>query len=145
MANPEGRILLDEEQARAAEECYARMEAMLQELQQQNQELQRHLQEQQEIVNTERLRADRRSRAQMQEFANLTAELLVGRRWPELQMEGMPMGVKVEKPEAYNGDKSCDLDTWLFQVPEHLNLTVIPAQGHVPYAVSLLRGNAVLW
>ena len=32
MANPEGRVLLDEEQACAAEECYARMEAMLQEL-----------------------------------------------------------------------------------------------------------------
>ena len=84
MANPKGRVLLDEEQARAAEECYARMEATLQELQQQNQELQRRLQEQQEIVNTERLHADRRSRAQTQEFANLTAELLAGRRGPEL-------------------------------------------------------------
>ena len=78
MANPEGRILLDEEQVRAAEERYTRMEATLQELQQQNQELQRHLQEQQEVVNTERLCADCRSRAQMQEFANLTAELLAG-------------------------------------------------------------------
>ena len=111
MANPEGRVLLDEEQARAAEERYARMEATLQELQQQNQELQRCLQEQQEIINTERLRADHRSRAQTQEFANLTAELLAGRRGPELQMEGMRMGVKVEKPEAYDGDKSRDLDT----------------------------------
>ena len=34
MANPEGRILLDEEQARVAEEHYAQMEATLQELQQ---------------------------------------------------------------------------------------------------------------
>ena len=126
MANPEGRVLLDEEQARAAEERYARMEATLQELQQQNQELQRRLQEQQEIVNTERLHADHRSRVQTQEFANLTAELLAGRRGPELQMEGMRMGVKVEKPEAYDGDKSRDLDTWLLQVGEHLNLTVIP-------------------
>ena len=117
----------------------------LQKLQQQNQELQRHLQEQQEIVNTKRLRADRRSRAQTQEFANLTAELLVGQRGPELHMEGMRMGVKVEKPEAYDGDKSRDLDTWLFQVREHLNLTVIPERGHVPYAASLLRGNAALW
>ena len=90
------------------------MEATLQELQQQNQELQCRLQEQQEIVNTERLHADCRSRAQTQEFANLTAELLAGRRGPELQMQGMQMGVKVEKPEAYDGDKSRDLDTWLF-------------------------------
>ena len=75
---------MDEEQARAVEERYAWMEATLQELQQQNQELQRCLQEQQEVVNTERLRADHRSRAQMQDFANLTAELLVGQRGPEL-------------------------------------------------------------
>ena len=60
-------------------------------------------------------------------------------------MEGMRMGVKVEKPKAHDGDKSRDLDTWLFQVREHLNLTVIPERGHVPYAASLLRGNAVLW
>ena len=84
MANPKGRVLLDEEQARAVEERYTRMEAMLQELQQQNQDLQRRLQEQQGIVNTERLHADRRSRAQTQEFANLTTEILAGQRGPEL-------------------------------------------------------------
>ena len=84
MANPKGRVLLDEEQAHATEERYARMEATLQELQQQNQELQCCLQQQQEVVNTKRLRANHRSRAQMQEFANLTAELLVGKRGPEL-------------------------------------------------------------
>ena len=78
MANPEGRVLLDKEQAHAVEERYTRMEAMLQELQQYNQELQHRLQEQQEIVNTERLRANHRLRAQMQEFANLTVELLAG-------------------------------------------------------------------
>ena len=60
MANLKGRSLLDEEQARAAEERYARMEATLQELQQENQELQHHLQEQQNIIETERLHADRR-------------------------------------------------------------------------------------
>ena len=60
------------------EERYAWMEVTLQELQQQNQELQCRLQEQQEVVNTERLHADRRSRPQMQEFANLTPELLAG-------------------------------------------------------------------
>ena len=30
-------------------------------------------------------------------------------------------------------------------VQEHLQLTVIPVRGHVPYAASLLRGNAALW
>ena len=81
----------------------------------------------------------------MREFANLTAELLAGRRGPEVQMDGMRIGVKVEKPENYDGSKGRDLDTWLFQVEEHLQLTVIPVRGHVPYAASLLRGNAALW
>ena len=39
----------------------------------------------------------------MQEFANLTAELLAGRQGPEVQLDGMRIGVKVEKPETYSG------------------------------------------
>ena len=114
MAEPEGRVVMDEEQVRAAEEHYARMEATLQELQQQNQDLQRRLQEQQNIVEIERLHADCKSRAQTQEFANLTMELLAGWRGPEIQWEGIWMGVKVEKPDTYDGDKSRNLDTRLF-------------------------------
>ena len=78
MANPEGRVFMDEDQALAAEERYAQMEATLQELWQQNQELMARLQEQENIMATERLYASRRSRAQTQEFANLTVELLAG-------------------------------------------------------------------
>ena len=81
----------------------------------------------------------------MREFANLMAELLAGRRGPEVQMDGMRIGVKIEKPENYDGSKGRDMDTWLFQVQEHLQLTVILVRGHVPYAASLLRGNAALW
>ena len=54
------------------------MEAELQALRQQNEELRGAVREQQEQVATKRLRGDRRSRAQMQEFANLAAELLAG-------------------------------------------------------------------
>ena len=57
----------------------------------------------------------------------------------------MRIGVKVEKPETYSGEKFLDLDMWLFQVREHLQITTIPAPGHVPYAALLLRGNAALW
>ena len=46
MAHPEGRVMMDEEEAYVAQERYAAMEASLQELQQQNQELMRRLQEQ---------------------------------------------------------------------------------------------------
>ena len=50
----------------------------------------------------------------MREFANLMAELLAGRRGPEVQMEGMRIGVKVRKPKTYDGSKGRDLDMWLF-------------------------------
>ena len=60
------------------------MEAELQALRQQNAELARTVQEQQELVATERVRADRRARAQTQEFANLTVELLAGRQGPDV-------------------------------------------------------------
>ena len=78
MANPASHVVLGEEEAQQAVERYAKMEAELQALRQRNEELVRAVQEQQEMVATERLRADRRSRAQTQEFANLTAELLAG-------------------------------------------------------------------
>ena len=74
------------------------------------------LQAQEEVVVAERLRGDQRAQAQMHEFTNLTAELLVGRRGPEVQMDGMCIGVKVGKPGNYDGSKGRDLDTWLFQV-----------------------------
>ena len=88
---------------------------------------------------------DRKSRAQTQEFANLIAELLVGRQGPQAEFQGMRFGIKVGKPANYDGDKGQDLDTWLFQVREHLELSTILARGHVLYAASLLRGNAALW
>ena len=64
MANPAGHVVLGEEGAQQATERYATMEVELQALQQRNEELTRAVQEQQEVVATERLRADCRSRAQ---------------------------------------------------------------------------------
>ena len=64
------------------------MEAELQALQQRNAELIRDLQGQQNIAATEHVHANRRSRAQTQEFANLTAELLAGRQGPQVQLDG---------------------------------------------------------
>ena len=82
MANPEGRVVMDEAEAQQAAERYAKMEENLQALRRQNEELMHALGEQQDLVVAERLRADRRARAQMQEFANLIAELLAGREGP---------------------------------------------------------------
>ena len=79
MANPAGHVVLGEEEAQQAAERYATMEAELQALRQRNEELTRTVQEQQEVVATERLRADCSSRAQTQEFANMTAGLLAVR------------------------------------------------------------------
>ena len=78
MANPAGHVVMGEEEAQQATERYVAMEAELQALRQRNDELMRAVQEQQDLVAAERVRADRRSRAQTQEFANLTTELLAG-------------------------------------------------------------------
>ena len=78
MANPAGQVVLSKEEAQQAAERYATMEAELQALRQRNEELTRTIQEQQEVVATERLWADRRSRAQTQDFVNITVELLAG-------------------------------------------------------------------
>ena len=121
------------------------MEVELQALRQRNEELLHSLQEQENINATKGLRTDRRSRAQTQEFANLTAELWAGRKGPKVQFEGMRLGIKIEKPDTYNGDKGRNLDTWLFQVCEHLGLPTIPNRGHILYAVLLLHSNATLW
>ena len=64
MANPAGHVVLGEEEAQQAAERYAKMEAELQALRQRNEELVRTVQEQQDLVAAERVRADRRSRAQ---------------------------------------------------------------------------------
>ena len=45
MANPEGRVLIDEAEAQQAAKRYAQMEAELQALQQQNEEIMHELQE----------------------------------------------------------------------------------------------------
>ena len=134
-----------DEQTRQLAERVAALEAELQATLQANAELMSGLQEQREIAETAQLRADRRGRAQMQDFANLTAELIAGRRGPEGQMENVRLGVKMERPDYFEGGKTQDVDTWLFQVREHLNITVIPERGHIPYAASLFRGNAALW
>ena len=63
MANPAGRVVLGEDEAQQAAERYAKMEAELQALRQRNEELMRVVQEQQDLVAAERIRADRRARA----------------------------------------------------------------------------------
>ena len=64
MANPAVHVVLGEDKAQQAAERYAKMEAELQALRQQNAELACTVQEQQELVAMERVRADRRARAQ---------------------------------------------------------------------------------
>ena len=145
MANPGGQIPVNPDAVRAAEERFALMEAELQTLREQNDNLMRELREQQTVAEAERLRADRRTRAQVQDFANLTAELLAGRPVQAANIGGMNMGVKLERPEAFEGAKHQDVDTWLFQVGEHLRMLNIPAPSQVAYAASLLRGNAAMW
>ena len=81
----------------------------------------------------------------MQDFTNLMAEIIAGRRGPKVQIENVRIGVKMERPNYFYGNKDQDVDTWLFQVREHLDIIVTPERGQVPYAASLFRGNAALW
>ena len=41
----------------------------------------------------------------MQDFANLTAELIAGRRGEAVQMENVRLGVKMERPDYFEGGK----------------------------------------
>ena len=145
MANPDGQIPVNPDAVRAAEERFALMEAELQTLREQNETLMRELREQQSVAEAERLRAGRRTQAQVHDFANLTAELLAGRAVPAVNIGGPHMGVKMERPEAFDGGKHQDVDTWLFQVGEHLRMLNIPEDSRFAYAASLLRGNAAMW
>ena len=47
----------------------------------------------------------------MHDFTNLTAELIAGRRGPEVQMEKVRLGVKMERPDYFEGGKLQDVDT----------------------------------
>ena len=58
MANPGGHVVLNEEAAHVAQERYATLEAELQALRAQNEELTRGLQEREEVLVAERLCGD---------------------------------------------------------------------------------------
>ena len=132
-----------EEQMRQLVERVATLEAELQATRQANAELTQGMAEQWEIAETAQLRADRRGRAQMQDFANLTAELITARG--QGGQGGQPFSIKMERPDYFEGGKHQDVYTWVFQVQEHLNMTRLPTPTHVSYAASLFRGNAALW
>ena len=68
-----------EEQMRQLAERIAALEAELRATQQANAELTQGLTKQREIAETAQLRADRRGRAQMQDFAQMTAEIVAAR------------------------------------------------------------------
>ena len=145
MANPDGQVPVNPDAVRAAEERFLLMEAEMRTLREQNETLMRELREQQSVVEAERLRAGRRTQAQVQDFAHLTAELLAARAGPAGNFGGPQMGVKMERPEAFDGAKHQDVDTWLFQVEENMRMVNVPADRQVAYAASLLRGNAAMW
>ena len=139
MAHPEGQpLVLGEEEARQAEERYQKLLEEVNQARERNQQLEREMAMLREERQAAEYRGDRRSRAQALDMAHLTAELIAGRGVA-------PMGVKVEKPETYDGAKHRDVDTWLFQVGEHMRLTGVPAASRVGYAASLLRGHAAMW
>ena len=84
---------MDEAEAQQATERYAKMEAELQAIRRQNEELMSAVREQQDLVAAEHPHGDRHARAQMQDFANLTAKLLAGQQGPAVQFKVMRLNV----------------------------------------------------
>ena len=69
MANPDGQVPVNPDAVRAAEERFLLMEAEMRTLREQNEALMRELREQQSVAEAERLRAGRRTQAQVDDFA----------------------------------------------------------------------------
>ena len=44
-------------------------------------------------------------------------------------MENVRIRVKMQRPDYFYGRKDRDVDMWLFQVRERLDITVIPERG----------------
>ena len=105
MTKPEGHVVLGEEEVYQAQERYAALEVELQVMLLCNEKLTGGLREQEEVLAVKRLRVGRRAQAQMREFVNLMAELMAGSGGPEVQLDGMRIGVKIEKPENYDSSK----------------------------------------
>ena len=105
---------MGEDIAHCVEKRYEQLEAELWEMRQQNKGLNMEIQQQVELVQHKRLRAAKRTQAQVQDFANLIAELIAGRCRPEMQFKGMWIGVKVQKLDNYDSGKHHSVDTWLF-------------------------------
>ena len=80
----------------------------------------------------ERLKGGLRSHGQVKDMVQLPIELIAGRGVA-------PWWLKLERPETNDGAKHCHVNTWLFQVEEHMWLTRIPADSQGVYTISLLK------
>ena len=78
MANPDGQVPVNPDAVRAAEERFLLMEAEMRTLREQNETLMRELREQQSVAEAERLRAGRRTQAQVQDFAQFDGRVAGG-------------------------------------------------------------------
>jgi Ty3 transposon capsid-like protein len=61
-----------------------------------------------------------------------------------LSNDPFPTGVKFQKPSSYEGQQR-QLDAWLYEVELYYENLAMPESRKIGYAVSLLRGTALLW
>lgn len=56
----------------------------------------------------------------------------------------VPQTIKIEKPSTFNG-KHSDLENFLFQIDQYVDMTQLSGVDSVKFVVSLLRGDALTW
>jgi hypothetical protein len=53
--------------------------------------------------------------------------------------------VKPSKPQHFSGDRSIDVDVWLFQLEQFMTLSAVSDNTRVPLAATFLDGSAATW
>lgn len=56
----------------------------------------------------------------------------------------VPASIKLEKPTTFNG-RHTDLENFLFQVDQYVDMVNLTGSNAVKFVVSLLRGDALTW
>ena len=88
-----------------------------------------------------------------QQIANLTAQVnqpqpanpQQGALPPPVQLVAPIPRVKPERPQAFTGKKSENLESWIFQVQQFFDLSQVPNEDRIQLAASWFKDHAAIW
>jgi hypothetical protein len=63
----------------------------------------------------------------------------------ERQTKAQRLSVKVPQPPYFEGNNKVNIDIWLFEVQQYLDLVQVPSEQRVAWAGTLLRESAATW